>query len=259
MDGSNKYECEKCGKFVDAIKRMEITELPNNLIVCLKRFQVCTPGPACLYQGGGGGVSGQHTSSGRFGVSNWPNPAAPASSFLTHSLHLFQRWRGGRQVLLCGFQQSVCSSRQFRLLVGEWPNGPKLVHDGLLFGAILEADDGAGLFGTHGHCHLRHRCWCRRRSDWGPPRSPNTRGEGVGQRQTRASGGHEGGTQRAWRRTWSWQRTFLSSVQGKMKPLVSTVVFLAVAAVHAFSMHRPSVGGCLGTGFNPWTPFEVTL
>ncbi|KAF2763557.1 hypothetical protein EJ05DRAFT_432901 [Pseudovirgaria hyperparasitica] len=39
MEGDNKYKCEKCGgKFVDAVKRTCLKEVPDNLILHLKRF-----------------------------------------------------------------------------------------------------------------------------------------------------------------------------------------------------------------------------
>lgn len=38
LEGENKYKCDKCNKRVDAKKRCFIQELPNNLIIHLKRF-----------------------------------------------------------------------------------------------------------------------------------------------------------------------------------------------------------------------------
>ncbi|KAI8603401.1 hypothetical protein EDD21DRAFT_34203 [Dissophora ornata] len=38
LDGDNKYKCSSCDKHVDAIKRVCIKELPQNLILHLKRF-----------------------------------------------------------------------------------------------------------------------------------------------------------------------------------------------------------------------------
>ncbi|KAH7374400.1 hypothetical protein BKA66DRAFT_174381 [Pyrenochaeta sp. MPI-SDFR-AT-0127] len=40
MEGDNKYKCESCGgKFVDAVKRTCLKEVPDNLIFHLKRFE----------------------------------------------------------------------------------------------------------------------------------------------------------------------------------------------------------------------------
>jgi ubiquitin C-terminal hydrolase len=39
LDGDNKYKCEKCNKGVDAVKRVCIGSLPNNLVISLKRFE----------------------------------------------------------------------------------------------------------------------------------------------------------------------------------------------------------------------------
>eukprot|EP01129_Flabellula_baltica_P011122 TRINITY_DN4802_c0_g1_i1.p1 TRINITY_DN4802_c0_g1~~TRINITY_DN4802_c0_g1_i1.p1 ORF type:complete len:2081 (-),score=416.76 TRINITY_DN4802_c0_g1_i1:9-6251(-) len=39
LDGDNKYHCEKCDKKVKAVRRCCIDELPNNLIIHLRRFE----------------------------------------------------------------------------------------------------------------------------------------------------------------------------------------------------------------------------
>ena len=38
MEGDNKYSCTSCGKYVDAMKRACLKDVPNNLIFHLKRF-----------------------------------------------------------------------------------------------------------------------------------------------------------------------------------------------------------------------------
>jgi len=39
LEGDNKYFCEKCGKKVNTLKRACIQDLPNTLLVHLKRFE----------------------------------------------------------------------------------------------------------------------------------------------------------------------------------------------------------------------------
>lgn len=39
MDGDNAYYCETCNKKVRTLKRLCIKELPNILIIVLKRFE----------------------------------------------------------------------------------------------------------------------------------------------------------------------------------------------------------------------------
>jgi len=39
LEGDNAYHCEKCGKKVNAVKRMCIKRLPPVLILVLKRFE----------------------------------------------------------------------------------------------------------------------------------------------------------------------------------------------------------------------------
>ena len=39
LEGDNKYECSKCSAKVDALKRCCISELPNNLIIHMRRFE----------------------------------------------------------------------------------------------------------------------------------------------------------------------------------------------------------------------------
>jgi ubiquitin carboxyl-terminal hydrolase 34 len=39
MEGDNKYKCEPCGKLVDAVKRTCLKEIPDHLMLQLKRFE----------------------------------------------------------------------------------------------------------------------------------------------------------------------------------------------------------------------------
>jgi ubiquitin C-terminal hydrolase len=39
LQGDNAYFCEKCGRKVEALKRMCLKRLPNYLILVLKRFE----------------------------------------------------------------------------------------------------------------------------------------------------------------------------------------------------------------------------
>jgi len=39
LDGDNAYFCERCNKKVSAVKRVSLKQLPNYLIVTLKRFE----------------------------------------------------------------------------------------------------------------------------------------------------------------------------------------------------------------------------
>ncbi len=40
LEGDNKFNCQHCAKKVDTLKRCCIADLPNNLILHLKRFEV---------------------------------------------------------------------------------------------------------------------------------------------------------------------------------------------------------------------------
>ena len=39
LEGDNAYQCEKCNKKVNALKRQCLKKLPKHLILALKRFE----------------------------------------------------------------------------------------------------------------------------------------------------------------------------------------------------------------------------
>lgn len=39
LEGDNAYHCEKCNKKVTALKRTCLKQLPNHMILVLKRFE----------------------------------------------------------------------------------------------------------------------------------------------------------------------------------------------------------------------------
>lgn len=40
LEGDNAYFCEDCGRKVDALKRTALAELPDSLMISLKRFDL---------------------------------------------------------------------------------------------------------------------------------------------------------------------------------------------------------------------------
>ena len=38
LEGNNQYECSKCKKYTDAVKKLTLDKEPNNLIINLKKY-----------------------------------------------------------------------------------------------------------------------------------------------------------------------------------------------------------------------------